>query len=169
MAELILRPSGDSSIHWSANESVTNYNMVNETAIIRSTWVQYLGTGSDLYTFPNHTTENGTISSVKVVAWCKYFYVDISYAPIYLCINSTKGNLQNITQRVGVDYEAEYSQTWTTNPAGGNWTWTDIDDLVAGYDSSFAWGTSRAMVIQSYVVVTYTPSAPTRSWSVIIG
>jgi hypothetical protein len=61
-----------------------------------------------------------------------------------------KGATQNLTTGY-----ATYSETWTTDPSGGQWTWTDITNLQAGIRLSGQNSTFPAYCTQVWVEVVY--------------
>lgn len=113
----------------------------------------------DAYDLVDHTTESGTINSVKV------YFRTIS-----------EGNFVQPFLRLGTDEtagtEITATASWVTyseilaRPGGGDWSWTDIDNLqvVIGlrkFDTAFC--------TQIYIEVDYTPVAVGRSYGYIIG
>jgi len=143
-----LRPNGDSIVELSAEPGTgeSNYEDVDEsTADDDSTYVYLFESGSydpksDLYTIQNTSTEGeDTINWVRVTVRCRWYGSAgdgtkgkwYAYAQI-----KTHGTTYESSQFDLEDYNPDYgtfSYTWTTNPNTGNaWTWTEINDLIAG-------------------------------------
>ena len=88
----------------------------------------------DIYGFPDHTSESGTINSVTIKAYLKYILKgtctnNATFNPA-VKISSTvyASGEQNLTSSTAL-----YSYAWTTNPAtSAAWSWTEIDALLAG-------------------------------------
>ena len=132
--QLILRPNaaGDLTENIPVG-AASNYLCVDEeTADDTTTYVKNASTGykTDLYHVPNHTTETGTITGVTVVSrdqkiaagvWGKSSEAVKIGGTVYYSGERTLSAAYN-----------NYSTAWATNPAGGSWTWTNIDDLQIG-------------------------------------
>lgn len=131
-----------------------NYNKVNEASSDSdSTYVYTTINGKyDLYSVANHSTGSGTINSITVYINAKYVSIAAT-ARIKIKTESTEydnGSDISLTSSY-----ADYSKTWTTNPHGGSWTWTQIDALQIGIIFPTAGLTPRCT--QVYVTIDYTP------------
>jgi hypothetical protein len=179
MATLVLRPSA----YYSSSGSSTWYNqdlsappvstVVDESTLDTadynfsgggdSTWAE-----SIRYSFPNHSSESGVISSVAVTA---VIYAENGKS-ITTCglvrIGSKDYKASTFSQTVRTQYT--HTETWSTNPATSSaWTWTNVDDLIAGWyvagksEETGKGGSWVWKIYQIYVTVTYTPlpAAPT--------
>lgn len=144
MATLTIRPNGDSAAGFgTAVPSANHWENVDEAVLSESDYNLTTGTEEDIYTFENHTTETGTITSVVVYARLLHSY---SEDKIKLKVNSTYSGYLD---------EGDGWRNYTFNP-GGSWTWTDIDNITAGVRGEVA--TDSVRIAQIYIVVTYTPS-----------
>lgn len=169
MSVLTLRPNSDSSITQSRSTGSYNYAVVDETTKDESDYTYVMQTKNgptlikrDLYGFPNHTSESGTINSVTLKAYCKgsggTAYSKIRF---FLSISSTDydGSFQEIAKSTTL-----YSEVWSSNPAGGAWSWTDIDNLLAGdklSSSGTPSGENYTYKYQFWVEVDYTAAGGT--------
>jgi len=184
MATLTLRPNAggthtelhyyDGSIH---NPDVNvNYTMVDEavkddTSTLVGEWgTAPIGYEHDTYNVPNHTTETGTINSVKVIAYVR----DGASAThrYYKCVVRSDGTTTDGTEQDlsgDTNNFIEISQQWNTNPADSQaWEWADIDALEIGIGSEKK-NAASPEITQVYVVVDYTPPGAGRSYGFIIG
>ncbi|MCD4675330.1 MAG: hypothetical protein K8S18_04955 [Desulfobacula sp.] len=115
------------------------------------------GSAYDLYSLPNHSSESGTINSVKVYARCKVSQDAANDVRTKIKTHSTEytGSSESATTSYVL-----YSTTYTTNPNTSNaWTWAEIDALQAGVyleESDFK---GTVYCTQVYVEVDYTLSA----------
>ena len=116
----------------------------------------------DLYAIPNHTIETGVINWVKVHARCQVFF------------GAAPGDAYTYTKikTIGVEYNGAQNRdlAWATrntqynnHPAGGAWTWAQIDALqpgvgLNGHGDDDKLGAS-ATCTQVYIEVDYTPGA----------
>ena len=152
---LTLRPNaaGDKT-ELAPHGATYNWDCVDEvTPDEDTTYVQTVDNDnpySDLYNFPNHTTETGDINSVK----------------LYMRVRTTSGvnNDRFYIKTGGTAYSyapdtnwttsyATQSHTWTLNPKTGvAFTWTDIDNFQAGFQSYYS---SVGRCTQVYVEVDY--------------
>ncbi len=159
MATLVLRPNaaGDetaipsqeptSGAHWDKVDEATPDN---DTTFVYNLTTSYL---RDLYNIPDHTTEAGTINSVKIYFRCGSGGAN-SYAKPSLKSDSTVTDGTEVNIAAGT--YTTYSQTWTTNPAdSGVWAWADIDALQIGVSLKGATSTA-GQCTQVYVEVDYT-------------
>ena len=168
---LTLRPNGaGSSQQWDTNDHTLVDEAVpdEDTTYIKDAYNGGVSYNSS-YAFPDHTTEAGTINSVKVYARCRgthaaggagIFYVIIVVGGVLKGLGGPK-TLTNAYQ--------DTSYTWATNPdTASAWTWTDIDNLdagVRGYENTAA---KEIRCTQIYVEVDYSPAAG-RSFGFIMG
>ena len=180
MATLVLRPNSyigqytNGNGQWYGSDWTGNpvYTAVDEVTLDTNDYnaffsdIKYaVSTGNHYYGFPNHSTETGVISSVAV-----YGYIDIAGSAQG---NETGGCVlvgggQYLLHHYPVPGTYAYNDVWYANPyTGVAWTWTDIDNLSAGW---YYAGTATldgkwvfCNLYQLYVTVTYTqpPAAPT--------
>lgn len=172
MSTLTLRPASDNTNEGSqwANEATgyTNlYISVDEVVLSETDYIQISagisGAGDyDMkFNWPNHTTESGTINSVKVYAQVKKFNVGSgSTSPKLYLFAIDSDHRTEITVTTS---SAQQSVTWSTNPhTSSAWTWTDIDNLLAGHAASATGGDAKnytmMYVYQIYAEVDYTVS-----------
>lgn len=143
MATLTIRPNGDSAAGFgTAAPSANHWENVDEAVLSEVDYNLTTGTEEDIYTFENHTTESGTITSVVVYARILHSYTEDK---IKLKVNSTYSGY--------LDEGGGY-QDYSFNP-GGSWTWTDIDNITAGIRGEVATGDIR--IAQIYITITYNP------------
>jgi hypothetical protein len=156
-----LRPNGvgDTVLNTIGGDSpaATNWESVDETTPDESTTFVY-GVGSwraDLHNLQDSSIGAGTINKVTIYARIKY--VTGGYARLYLKTNGITHESSN--QPISSTW-ATYSWEHEINPITSNsWTWTEIDNLQAGYNLlSSDYGT--VYCTQSYVEVDYTPPPP---------
>jgi PKD repeat protein len=165
---LTLRPTDDGTSTALTNNNpwwYDNWECVDDTGSGDgdSTYVydnsEYGGYATDTYITEDHGSASGTIISVTVYINCRKdgSDPDISHARTALRIGSTNyyGDEEDLTSSW-----TTYSKTYTSNPAGGAWTWTATDSLQCGVSLDTAeddWPNSFAWCTQVYIVVTYTP------------
>lgn len=115
----------------------------------------------DLYNLPN-SSGRGTINGVTL-----YFRVGSSSSSeaqrgaIKSNSTVTETASKNVCTGYGVDVWHTYSKEWATNPAGGDWTWADIDALQIGinlYGSAGAGCPMTSYCTQVYIEIDYTPT-----------
>jgi hypothetical protein len=167
MSVLTLRPNSDSTpLQQVTSSGTVHYSLVDEETINTSDYCAAVGSSAtniqtDIYSFPNHSSETGTINSVTVKMQCKCQKggTGVAYVNPAVKIGSTvyESGDQSITE---YSTYALYSYTWTTNPATSSaWSWTEIDALLAGdklsgiYKDKNNYGT--ALIYQLWVEVTY--------------
>lgn len=140
MSTLILRPNA-ASVTAQSRKGGTNYNYeaIDEATLDEADycWVDGNGsslTQSDIYGFPDHSTETETINSVTVKAYCKKIIEGTDATNVTfrtaICIGGTDyyGSDNNLTTSTAL-----YSHVYSVNPATSSaWTWTNIDNLLAG-------------------------------------
>lgn len=170
MSVLTLRPNANSSPLEQTVSTGQNYACVDEATIDTVDYCYAQGSSAteiktDIYSFPNHSSESGIINSVTVKCQCKRQKSGngLAYVNPAVKIGSTvyESGDQSITE---ASTYALYSYTWTTNPATSSaWSWTEIDALLAG-DKLSAIYTNKsnyatAMIYQLWVEVTYGESS----------
>ena len=157
MSTLILRPTSDNSIAQSLSSGYDAYALVDEAVLDTGDYCQSTGAYKlNLYEFPAHTTEVGVITSITIYGYiAKFSALMTGKYKMAVKIGSTVYYTSERSAEYGSG-ELE-SEVLTKNPATGSaWTWSDIDDLIAGCTLYASSGWTRNY--QFYVVVTY--SAP---------
>jgi len=167
MSTLILRPNSDNTVEQSLSSGSDAYALVDESTLSTSDYCQ--GTGAyklNLYNFPNHTTELGTISNITVYGVIEK--QSALFASKYKMAVKVGSTVYYTTEdSAATDPEVE-SEIWTTNPGTGvAWTWSDIDDLVSGCSLNGGSGWERNY--QFYVIVNYVtvPTVTTQACSLV--
>ena len=140
MATLILRPNGDTSTaQQSRSAGSFNYALIDETTKDESDYCSnpdtVSSTKTDIYLFPNHSTETETINSVTIKCYAAYNLVGSvpsgdAYVNPMVRVSDTNyfGGDQALSATAVL-----YYHTWTVNPNTlSTWTWAQIDDLQAG-------------------------------------
>lgn len=140
MSTLILRPNSDDTQYQNpAMAGGTNYALIDEATKDEADYTYLAATAEgnaqlDLYGFPDHSSESGTINSVTVKAYLKYILTgtctnNATFNPSVKISSTTYASgEQNLTSSTAL-----YSYAWTTNPATSSaWTWSEIDALLAG-------------------------------------
>lgn len=170
MATLTLRPNAnsyaDNGVQYPATGNV--YDKVNDvTPDGDSTYIRpyYDGVGIFAFGYPDHTSESGTINSVKVYARCRNYYYTAN--ALRMVIRSGTTNYYSSYIQLSTSYDTK-SVTYNTNPASGSaWTWDDIDSLQAGVELG-QWSAGKdgdaAICTQIYVEVDYTPTKSFKYW-----
>ena len=151
---LIIRPNAvGTKSDWNPVGSTNNWECVDEvTADEDTTFVNTTSKNKkDFYNLQDHTTETGSISNVRLYVRAK----GNAGAGIAPTLKISGVEYPEQTQTLTTSY-ADYYADWATNPAGGNWTWSNIDALEAGFRSGTAAVEHR--VTQSYLNVTYGPN-----------
>jgi hypothetical protein len=165
MSVLILRPNSDSQKDQIPSTGTDHYVLVDEETLSETDYcynnLTTDGAGlTDMYAFPNHTSESGTINSVTVKLYAKYI------------LTGTNAGTPKVAPRIKVatqyywenfnltDTTQLYSKAWTTNPYTSKaWTWQEVDDLLAG-DTLYMSGNDkdykRPYCYQLWVEVDYT-------------
>ncbi len=143
MSVLILRPNSDSSVTQRRSTGSDNYALVDEETKDESDYC-YVDSNAnggsesllDYYGLPNHTTESGTINSVTVKVYLKWVPIvgvdNFSQYQLRIMMGGVAYNSPGTPN--AADTTTLYSYTWTVNPnnSPNAWTWTNIDDLLAG-------------------------------------
>lgn len=156
MSTLTLRPNAASLTAQTRSAGTNNYECIDEATLAESDYCYCNGSGStqtllDLYGFPNHSTESGTINSVTVKAYAKKIIkgTDANNVTIRMAIDigGTRyfGSANNLTTSTAL-----YSHSYSVNPATSSaWSWTDVDDLVVG-DELASHYTTKDNYVSSY-------------------
>uniref|UniRef100_A0A6M3JZR9 Uncharacterized protein n=1 Tax=viral metagenome TaxID=1070528 RepID=A0A6M3JZR9_9ZZZZ len=145
-----------------------NYEDVNEaTADEDATYVYNTGdedvAKEDDYQLPNHTTESGTINSVKVYGRARY-----SAGTGYIRLGIPGG--WSVSKTLTSSY-VTYDNTWAVNPGDSQpFEWSDIDALETYIYLYCTSDGSSLRCTQVYAEVDYTPIvAAGRSFGFIMG
>jgi hypothetical protein len=93
----------------------------------------------------------GAIQSVTV--FCQARMTQLQ-GEVQLVVYMSGAEYRGATQNLTTSY-ATYSETWTTDPSGGQWTWVDITNLQAGIRLSGQNITFPAYCTQIWVEVVY--------------
>jgi hypothetical protein len=139
MSTLTLRPNTASATAQTRSAGTNNYECIDEATLDESDYCYCGGSSSgqtlvDLYGFPDHSTESGTINSVTVKAYAKKIIkgTDANNVTIRMAIDisgtSYFGSANNLTTSTAL-----YSHTYSVNPATSSaWSWTNVDNLLVG-------------------------------------
>lgn len=136
--DLYLYPSGDVISGQTPHGETHNYECIDEPWYSSDADTSYVSTASisavsDWYSLPDHTDETGRINYVRVVAQARSSQYNQSIDGIYRVLigdgSSTASSQNNAPLTTGY---RNYTGVWTTRPSGGDWTWTDIDNLQIG-------------------------------------
>jgi len=157
VSTLTIRPNAAGTFsQWAPVGDSPNYKCVDEE--IRDGDVTYVrdtvGKKSDSYNLQDHSTQTGSISNVRAVAWA----YDTA-GPENLHLTVVIGGTQYLgAKQILTGSYAQYTENWAQNPAtGANWTWSNIDALEAGiYTVPTGKWTGDVHVTQLYIEVTYT-------------
>jgi hypothetical protein len=159
---LTLRPSGQTAI--SGVFTNGSWASIDEETLDTNDYLMDVeGFGgspaSARFSLTNHTSESGTINSVKVYAYSlgdQGFSGSHFYCDLYISSTRYEGCLYS-----GTEWSAEWcNHTWMENPnTSTQWTWEDIDDLEVYIYLSGAFSGQDAKVYMMYVEVDYTPSS----------
>jgi hypothetical protein len=152
-------PSGDGhEIDWTPKGGGNNYVEVDDPVGAPDDDGTYVsiakGNQEDYYDVPDHTTETGTITNVRVVVRAKQTGAEDMNICIYTVLTEYCGGGEGI----GAGYGDE-TEDWVNNPNTGiAWTWAQIDAIQIGMKSDAVGGWGGTMyVTQVYAIVTYTP------------
>lgn len=153
MSDLILRPNGDNTVALTPSSGSNNYAMVDESsADDDSSYVYTSSGGKDKYDLPNHSSESGTISNVRVSWRSKNQSALLANVAADIIVGGSEylGTNQNQSSSY-----ANYYYDWANNPKTSSaWSWSDIDALIAGVYVTALLGEVR--VTQVYITVTFT-------------
>jgi len=159
-----LRPSatGDEENIPSSVPVQDHYLCIDEATVDDADYVYHTNEGGyrDLYNLPAHSG-SGTINKVTVYFRCKHSNstgTPLARAAIKSDSTVTEGDAESLTTSW-----AYYTMEWATNPAdSAAWAWADIDALQAGIKlTGVLAGSMGVYCSQVYVVVDYSPGAPT--------
>ncbi|MFH1687609.1 MAG: carboxypeptidase-like regulatory domain-containing protein, partial [bacterium] len=106
---------------------------------------------TDVYALDDPVGATGTIQSVTV--FCQARMTQLQ-GEVQLVVYMSGAEYRGATQNLTTSY-ATYSETWTTDPSGGQWTWVDITNLQAGIRLSGQNITFPAYCTQVWVEVVY--------------
>lgn len=173
MATLTLRPNSDSTpLAMSPTGDTTNhYANVDESSLNTADYNSSYsfvagGTATDIYGFPNHSSEEGIINNVTLYVQAANASTGSGSSALYMAVKM--GGTVYETSKGALGSSTLYSLAMSTNPnTSAAWTWDDIDNfqagaklLMNGVDKQNGAG---AFVYWVYAVVDYTtiPAAPT--------
>jgi hypothetical protein len=161
---LTLRPMGDGNYRdFSYLGDTRNWRCVDEqTADGDTTYVYIRDTGTsnrDTYATENSPVTTGTINSVTIYIVAEYSSSSgTGYADTILRISGNNYYGNNGNDFTLTTTYTSYSQIYTSNPAGGAWTWTTINNLECGVRlRTSSWNQGYARCTQVYIEVNYTP------------
>ena len=164
-ATLTLRPNGagdETNITLQTLSGTFHYDKVDEVVADENATMVYtsaIGWERDLYALPNHSSESGTIKSVKVYARC-WAFGDPTQASLKIAVKTGGTVYAGEEQTITISW-ANYSTTWALNPGTGlPWTWAEIDALQAGVSlrqcrTTGIVGQKATYCTQVFVEVTY--------------
>ena len=152
---LILRPNGAGALTNLARSGCSsNYQCVQEAASDGDGSRVYRTSGSfatDVYALDNPVGATGAIQSVNV--FCQARMTQLQ-GEVQLVVYMSGAEYRGVTQNLTTSY-ATYSETWATDPSGGQWTWTDITNLQAGVRLNGQNSNFPAYCTQVWVEVVY--------------
>jgi hypothetical protein len=155
-----LFPSGDGSYtQLSCRGDSRNWRCVDEQLADEDTTHVYYPSSSSSYYGDTYATQDtsasGTINSVTIYIRCRSYNVGgTGYARTVLRISGSDYVGTDITLTSSY---ATYSTTYTSNPAGGAWTWSAINALECGIDLRRTTGGGEVRCTQVYIEINYTP------------
>jgi hypothetical protein len=103
---------------------------------------------------------SGDVNAIKVIAISKYTGTDPGASPIEVRVKSGASVVQTdvgFSENGGPTSYRAYSLICYEDPAGGNWSTSDLDSLQVGVSNENTVGTTR--VTSLYSMVAYVPSA----------
>jgi len=170
MSTLTLRPNADNDMDiavWKGTGGVivNLYSHIDEVTLDTADYVYMAGPAVDykcLFSFPDHTSESGTINSVTVKAYLKMIKTGgpISAGSVSIGVKMGGTAYYGSTFRPSDITVTLYSQAWNTNPdTSAAWTWTNIDALIAGVKGtaiSDKYGSDYPYKYQCWAEVDYT-------------
>ena len=151
---LTLRPNSDGAFsQWTAVGGGNHYEKVDEVICDNfTTYIREVTNGDkDYFGLPNHTTETGTITKVEVFMCAETHDDTVTLYSIIYDTSSTNRITHTHTWLVASGWSMQ-SHVFATNPDGGSWTWSDIDDLQIGVEKVSG---TYPQVSQMYIEVTY--------------
>lgn len=142
MSTLTLRPNGDSSVAQDVltpETPTTHYTKVDETTKDETDSVAVNGGAAsqsltDIYSFPDHTTESGTINSVTIKCYANYRQAGADTTTVYInpCIKIGSTVYGSGNQELSTTVTL-FSGVFSKRPSdNADWLWSDIDALLAG-------------------------------------
>ncbi len=155
---VVIRPNGNGAISEFASASgcASHYQCVDETSADAEGTYLYDNSGNfetELFSLTDTAVASCTITSVVVTCRARHASNNGSIR-IKLYVGAAE--YTSSTSNLSGSY-ANYSNTWTTNPAtGGDWTWPDIANIQAGCDLKEG-GPGEFRLTQVYVTVNYGP------------
>lgn len=152
MSTLIIRPNGAGyETPFYKFGDTSNWKCVDEVSPDELTTYVYMdgpGTWYEVYALSD-SLDLGRINWVKV--WVRVY----GYGYIRTVIRTGGGNYYGLSKSLTTTWSYHPTQ-YTTNPAGGDWTWTQINALQAGIELSPTVKTG-ADCTQVYVEIDYSP------------
>ena len=133
----ILQPDGSGGLaEWKPVPAMENWKCVNQAISDEdSSYVVATSTSvlTDLYSLQNNTVKEGKISSITVFIRCRASELLSGHSPpVSILVNTNSKEYESKQFALTTSY-ANYSQTYSLNPATGQvWTWKEIDDLQVG-------------------------------------
>lgn len=155
---VVLRPNGNGAFNElaSATGCASHYQCVSETSADADVTFLYEANNyyqTELFTLTDTVVSSCTITSVVVTCRARHTSTG-GHVRVKLYVGGNE--YYNTTDAISTSY-ANYSATWTTNPAtGGSWTWADIANIQAGTDIKEN-GSGDSRLTQVYVTVNYGP------------
>jgi prepilin-type N-terminal cleavage/methylation domain-containing protein len=153
----IIRPTGAGSItnipqstgcgsHWQCVDEVTSDDDASYITRNSNSW------STDVFALENPTHDSCPVATVTIYCRAKKDNTQGDVRPtVYV-----SGTEYNGTQQAITTSWADYSHSWTTNPATGTaWTWSEIDNLQAGVRIRGQSSTHKAHCTQVWVVVKF--------------
>jgi type II secretory pathway pseudopilin PulG len=152
---LVLRPDGVGALtNLNRSGCGDNYQCVQEAVqdgdasrVIRAS----NSFNTDVYALDNPAGGAGTIQSVTVFCQARKTHTQ---GQVVLVVYTGGTEYRGTAQDLTTSY-ATYSETWTTDPSGGQWTWADMTNLQAGIRLSGQNATFPAYCTQVWVEVAY--------------
>jgi hypothetical protein len=164
MATLTLRPTSDYSVQLTRSTGSYNYTCVDEATLDTADYVSTPNATGDLadsYGLPDHSSETGTINSVKICVNARVAAMNVSSTEFYIGCNGGNWHLE-VSTTTSPAFWLDFNNSWSTNPSTSSaWTWSDIDSLRASIRFVTVKGGGKfASVVgdcsQIYVEVDYT-------------
>lgn len=132
---LYIYPTSDSITNFTPSTGSNHYSLIddiwNSPDISDYVYMSEVATKKDRFGLTNHTSETGTINYVRLIAYAKGSFS--STAPTlklhtYLSATEDEESAQTLTATF-----SKYYETFTQDPSAGSWSWTDIDNVLAGF------------------------------------
>jgi prepilin-type N-terminal cleavage/methylation domain-containing protein len=129
---LVLRPNGAGALTDLASSGCSaNYQCVQEAAPDGDATLVIRASGTfatDVYALENPVGGSGAIQSVTVFCQARRTQAQ---GQVQLVVYTGGAEYRGAAQDLTTSY-ASYSETWTTDPSGGQWTWADLTSFQAG-------------------------------------